>query len=414
MSIRPEERNYLRELARRYLALSHLPIMAEREKLWYAHNELRGPRPMIVMEAGAFMSELMPPLRCTSDFAKGIEWNLRNAMVNYERVGDDKVISPWYEVGWQIHLREFDMDFKSEHAPDAQGRTLGFAMQYPLTDLERQLPALKHSVFSVNREATAADRDAVAEVIGDILPVRVVNFSLIWHAMPSYKVVRLMGMEAMLVAMLEQPDAMHALYDFVRDDILAFMQWQEREGLLTLNNGNHYAGAGSYGFTTELPKRTDGAVRLTDLWMNMNSQETVGISAAMYADFVFPALRDIAQHAGLVYYGCCEPVHTVWANCLSKISNLRKVSVSAWCDEEFIGEKLRGSRVIYSRKPSPNYLGVGEFDEAGFTAHIEKTLRAAAGCRQEFIFRDIYTLCGDPSKAGRAVAIVRRLIERQG
>jgi hypothetical protein len=412
MSVTNTERQYLRELARRYLDLAQQPVMAEREKLWHAHNALRGFRPMIVVETGAFTPELMPPLRCTSDLAKGIEWNLLSTIANHERVGDDKVISHWYSVGWQIHLREFDLEFRNEHAADAQGRTLGFAMKYPLTDIERELPGLKHSVYHVDRDATAADRDAVAEVIGDILPVQITNYSLIWYAAPSYKVVRLMGMEAMLIAMATQPEVMRALFAFVRDDILTFMQWQEREGLLTLNNGNHYVGSGSYGFTTELPKSKDGHVGLKDLWLNMNSQETVGISPEMYADLVFPSYHDIAPHAGLVYYGCCEPVDTIWADCLSRLPNLRKVSVSAWCDEDRIGEYLRGSRVIYSRKPSPNYLGVGTFDEAGFTAHIEETLRAAKGCRLEFIFRDVYTLCGDPEKPSRAVAIIRRLIER--
>ena len=36
--------------------------------------------------------------------------------------------------------------------------------------------------------------------------------------------------------------------------------------------------------------------------------------------------------------------------CLSKLTNLRKVSSSPWCSEEYMGERLRGSKVIYHRK----------------------------------------------------------------
>jgi hypothetical protein len=57
-------------------------------------------------------------------------------------------------------------------------------------------------------------------------------------------------------------------------------------------------------------------------------------------------------------------------------------------------------------------VGVGTFDEAAFTAHIARTLRAAQGCSLEIIFRDIYTLDGDISKPGRAVRVVRRLVEK--
>ena len=76
-----------------------------------------------------------------------------------------------------------------------------------------------------------------------------------------------------------------------------------------------------------------------------------------------------------------------------------------------MGEALKGTNVIYSRKPSPNYLGVGSFDEEAFTSHIKKTIRAARGCHAEILFRDIYTLTDDNTKAGRAVEIVRHLIE---
>ncbi|MBQ3141568.1 MAG: hypothetical protein IJC25_06370, partial [Clostridia bacterium] len=84
------------------------------------------------------------------------------------------------------------------------------------------------------------------------------------------------------------------------------------------------------------------------------------------------------------------------------------------CDEEFMGEALRGTKTIYSRKPAPQYLGVGhDFDEQGFAEHIRRTLKAARGCGLEFIFRDVYTLTGDTSKPRRAVKMVRELVEQE-
>jgi hypothetical protein len=114
---------------------------------------------------------------------------------------------------------------------------------------------------------------------------------------------------------------------------------------------------------------------------------------------------------GLMYYGCCEPVHAIWEHGLASLPHLRKVSISPWCDEQAMGERLRKAPVIYSRKPRPNYVGVGTLDEPAFTEHIAQTLRAAKGCHLEIIFRDIYTFDGDPTKPGRAVKIARRLID---
>ncbi|MFQ6805023.1 MAG: hypothetical protein ACLRT5_09435 [Lachnospiraceae bacterium] len=135
---------------------------------------------------------------------------------------------------------------------------------------------------------------------------------------------------------------------------------------------------GTWAFTNELPGYDEIGKRTftpKDVWGFMDSQETVGISPQMYEEFIFPCYKKISEQYGLLSYGCCEPVHPIWDSCISKLKNLRKVSISPWCDQQFMGERLRGSRVIYQRKPSPNLLGVGEqLDEDAVRAHIDETL----------------------------------------
>lgn len=409
-----EERRYLRELARKQTEYAALPIMAQREALWYAHNSVQGERPVIVVEMDTFEHEMLPTPRCMSPAAEVLEQNLSRHLVNFEWIGDDKVVPEYYAVEWQIQVDEFGVEIPEEHADDGHGGAVGYRWQHPLRTLKEDFARLKPARFSVDREYTLAWQSFAEEVFDGILPVRIENNSLRWHVAPSCKVVALMGLQQMMLSLVDEPEEMPALYAYLRDNILAFAKWQETEGLLTLNNGNHFAGAGSYGFTCELPAESyarAGRVTTRDLWLNINSQETVSISPRMYRDVVFPVYADIAREFGLVYYGCCEPVHDIWECCVSRLPHLRKVSISAWCNEEFMGEALRGSRVIYSRKPSPLFLGVGVgFDEEGFAEHIRRTLAAAAGCGLEFIFRDVYTVSGDRTKPGRAVAITRQLI----
>ncbi len=97
------------------------------------------------------------------------------------------------------------------------------------------------------------------------------------------------------------------------------------------------------------------------------------ISPRMYGRYVHPYYCEIAEPFGLTYYGCCEPVHDIWDQYVSKLPHLRKVSISAWY-EEYMGEALRGSGVIYSRKPSPNFVGVG-------TSSAKKASRPASARR---------------------------------
>jgi len=106
-------------------------------------------------------------------------------------------------------------------------------------------------------------------------------------------------------------------------------------------------------------------------------------------------------------------VHPFWETSISRLKNLRKISISPWCDEEYMGERLRGSGIVYQRKPSPLFIGGTDrdLDEDGFRAHVRKTMRAARGCLLEFTFRDTYTLNGNLGKPRRAVEIVREEIQ---
>jgi hypothetical protein len=416
LSIPPDEREILRTLARKQAEYAALPVMAQRTALWYAHNALRGERPMVVMEMDTFEADMLPAPRCTSPAAVAIEKRLLRHTISHEQINDDKVVPNYFVVPWQISIDEFGVPIPQEHADDGMGHSIGYRWQHPVRTLKEDFGKLKPATFSVDRAGTLALKTCVEEILGDILPVVIENHSFLWHTAPSAKVVSLMSLERMMLSLVDEPEEMHMLFAYLRDNIIAFAKWQEAEGLLTLNNANHYTGAGSYGFTNELPRKEYQAgdtVTTQDIWLNMNSQETVGISPRMYRKFMFPYYRDIAEHFGLVYYGCCEPVHDIWESCVSQYPHLRKVSISAWCNEEYMGEALRGSKVIYSRKPSPNFIGVGTyFDQEGFREHISKTLRAAKGCTLEIIFRDVYTLSGDLSKAWRAVEITREQIDK--
>jgi hypothetical protein len=393
-----------------------LPVMEERRKLWHDHNSLKSIRPMLVMEMDTFEDCILPLSKCESSAAVEIERELNKWIINHEMINDDKVVPEYYSVYWKIDINEFGLNIQAEHAKDSRGRELGYKTHYPILDLKADYGKIGSSIYSADKDYTLAWKTFVEDIIGDILPVRIKNKSLYWYVAPSQKAVNLMGLETMMYSMVDYPEEFHKLYGFLKEDIINFVKWQEKENLLILNNGNDYAGAGSYGFINELPSeacKKTGNITTKDLWVNMNSQETVGISPEMFNEYIFPYYFELAKEFGLVYYGCCEPVHRIWESCISKLPNLRKVSISPWCDEEYMGNILRDSKVIYSRKPSPNYIGAYEiFDEDAFTEHIKRTLLASRGCKVEIIFRDIYNLFNDRKRPEKAIMIARKLIEK--
>ncbi len=401
------EKQYLIELAKRYLEYANLPVMREREDMWYRHNDGDRSCTPVIIEIDSFIGDIVPTLECTDPFNRELEFALLSEINRHELVGDDRVIPDSLQLNMPVSFQAFGVTLEKELADNK----LGYHIEPMIADIEVDFHKLGKSRCSFDKDSAEGRLDRARELLGDILPVTPANNSLTWFAMISMHLVNLMGMEGFYIAMLEQPEQLHRLTGYITDELISFMLWQEQQGLLLPNTGNHYAGSGSYGFTRTLAPDTNGKVMLSNLWGNLNSQESVGISAAQFGEFLFPYYERMAKLFGRVYWGCCEAVDFIWDDYICKLPGLSKVSVSAWCDEAFMGERLSKSNVIYSRKPSPNFIGASEvFDEQAFTAHIKKTIDSARDCNVEFILRDIYTLCGERGRAKRAVDIIRGLI----
>lgn len=410
MTITVHDRKILRELAKTQFAYSQLPVMEERRKFWTAHNDLKADRPPIHIELWTFEKDLLPPLRCESPPGREMELTILREMTNHERIGDDRVVRDFFPVEWKTWFRHFNLTVEQEHPEDGG---VGHQFIHHIKDFPADFEKLGPSARGIDREATQTWKDLVNETIGDILPARMIMNSL--EGSLSLRAVHLMGMEAMIFAIMDHPDQFHAFMDRITDDLIAFYKWMEAENLLILNNSDNYLGQGSFGYCSELPRREipeNGQVLLSDLWMIMESQETVSISPQMFKEFFHPCYMKLARESGMISYGCCEPVHTLWDDCISQYPNVRKVSISPWCDQDFMGERLRGSQTIFHRKPSPNFLGVDQvFDEPGFRNHFKETLNAARGCKLEISYRDVYSLCGEPDRAKNMVRIMREMIE---
>jgi hypothetical protein len=298
----------------------------------------------------------------------------------------------------------FNISVEREQAHNS----LGHQFKNKINDLKDDFASLKKSIYGSNGKEQAVQYKKVLEdIFGDILPVELSGNCL--YAVPTQDIVHIMSMENMLFSMYDYPDLFHEMMRRLSDDYVEYFKWLESEKLLLPTNTYGWLAQGTFCFTNDLPSAGDLTTK--DVWGFMDSQETVGLSSEMYNEFIFSYYKKISDQFGLFSYGCCEPVDSIYDICLSKCDNLRKLSISPWCNEEYMGERLRGKNIIYQRKPSPNYLGVGyEFDEAGWRDHILATVKAARGCNVEFIVRDVYSLSGNLGKIKRAVQIAKEVI----
>lgn len=406
-----EDREILRQYAREQMEIANSQEMETRNREWKALNGYRMIRPMILLEMGTFEAELLPDrMRCQGKAAREIEKQFLRQMLPYTLYGDDTVVTPYFPVRYRTWFKLFGHTIERTSATDTQDRAIGHHFNEIITDLEDDWDQLGPSQWGADVQGTMAWKALLEETFGDILPVQLHMGCL--YAVPTQEVVHRMSMETMLFSMMDYPELFLKMMGRIADDTIAYFKWQEQEGLLLPTNGADWLGQGTYCFTEELPRnegtKPDHPITTKEVWGFLDSQETVGISPEMFEELVFPCYERIAAEYGLLSYGCCEPVDKVWDSCLSKLENLRKVSISPWCDQTFMGEQLRGKNVVYQRKPSPNYLGVDKtLDEDALRAHIMETVRAAQGCTYEITQRDVYTIHGNPDKARRYVEILR-------
>ncbi|NBJ88336.1 hypothetical protein [Acutalibacter sp. 1XD8-36] len=412
MNIFGKDLEILRDLVKQQKELALSPEMDRLREDWRAHGSFKnGSRPMVTIELGTFAGDIIPDLmRCQGEEARKLEWELLGRMVNHKLFGDDSVIPAYMPVTIPTSFVPFGLPVTAEHAIDTQGEDLGHHFNAQISDLEEDFHKLGPSVYSVYPEEARKRQAELEELFGDILSARLVGHSL--YFCPTQDIVHIMSMEDMFFAMYDYPELFHKMMEMLSTDYIAFMDLMERENILLPTTAEEHLAQGSYCFTDELPASADGPLTTRDVWGYMDSQESAGISPEMYEEFVFPYYEKVSERFGLYSYGCCEAVDPFWDRCLSKARNLRKLSISPWCNEEKMGEILKDRKTVYLRKPSPNLLGVGsELEEDAVREHFCRTAKAASGCKLEIAQRDVYHINNTPEKVKRYVQLIREILE---
>jgi hypothetical protein len=396
----------VRELAKRQLELSKSERNLQLYKDWELHGKVDGTgRPMLTVELGTFWGDIIPPQQiCESPEGRNLEGRLLGNLANFELFHDDTPMRGYLGVSHSYGMTPFGLSVIRE---ESGGLGHHFVSQFE--DLAADFGKLGPSIL--NKRVGDADRQAafLEDSVGDILPIR--RTGQHFYFSPMGDVTRLMGMQNMFIAMCDEPELFHRMMEMYTKDAMALMDAEEADGILLPTTGDMPLTQGTFCFNDDLPS-TGTAMKMGQIWGYLDSQETSGVSPEMYHEFVYPYYKRISERYGLLSYGCCEGVDPVWEKSVSQFKNLRKVSISPWCDEEYMGAALQKRKVVFLRKPSPNYIGVDRYlDEDAVRAAMTKTVAAAKGLTLEFSQRDVYTVHSDIGKVRRYVELIREACE---
>ena len=270
---------------------------------------------------------------------------------------------------------------------------------------------LHFPTITVNREKTKQLMELAQDVFGDIFNCR---FYEKWQWDDSFldRYVQLRGMEDFMCDFILEPENVKRVMKFMVDGSIQRFRWLKSHDLLFLNNTDTYLGTGGQGNTTDLPAEDfQGRVRTKDIWLSLQAQETVSVDPQMFGEIILPEFKRLAEHFGLVHYGCCEPFDKRWEY-IKQIPNLRHVSVSPWARYSAVPEML-GKDYVASVKLKPTPLAMPSMNEEYVRRECRRAVSETYGGICEFIMKDNHTIGNNPDNLIQWVRIMRESIEEK-
>jgi hypothetical protein len=404
LSINQKDRELLIELAEVYHRFANDPIEIEKQTLQRRKNNLDWVRPLVICFPEISWREIIrdEDLLCEGQIARGWERQLRQLIFTAE-TGSDECLPGSFNLGYVHGGLEWGIGMQQIGDLHAGSYRWEAPIQKP-DDIEKMNLPIMEVDFAGSDDLLALAED----VFSVVLPVKRKE-AWFWTTGLTQTFIYLRGLEQMMFDMMDNPAFVHALMALLSDGTGMFLDELQTKGLLFPNWDIAYCGSGGLGVTDALPQQDyAGIVRLCDQWGFSESQETVGVSPRMFAEFILPYQKPLMEKFGLTYYGCCEPVDQRWKY-LREIPNLRRISVSPWSDRQKMADFL-GQEYVFCLKPNPAFLAFDHFPEEEIRQYVQETLAIAGECHLEFILKDVTTVRQQPARIKRWVRIVKEEI----
>jgi hypothetical protein len=410
VQISARDKHVLRGLAARYSELAALEVQKKRLERYAATTSLQVVRPVVLIDEVPWDEIRDEALKNVCDPAlHGIEGSLRTALYQWEHFQVDRVIPPV----WRVHPRIGSTGI-GIHVQDTQikGDTGAYISSHAYVDqlqTEEDLAKLTLPELSYNHEATDAALARAHEVFDGLMPVElggVLPSCNIWDDIARYR-----GVDSLLLDLADRPDFMHrTARRFMEIAQARFLQYEALGVLDTRPTLIHCTVA----HTRELPaKDYAGHARLKDVWGRCSAQILGSVSPEMHDEFDLVYNETLFGGCGLLYYGCCEPLHAKIGLLRKRFKNLRKISITPWADPDQAADNI-GRDYVMAAKPNPAFVAQATFDPRPVEREIE---RYCVACRRngtplEFVLKDISTIANNPGTLAQWAATVNRVIDR--
>ena len=410
-----KDKDVLRALAAEVAEIAVLPVHKAKAELWRKLNDLDSERTMVwvneicwnEMNVGDELT-----LRTRHPWAQDQERGLRRLLYQWRHLPGDMIVDGFLTCPLAIHSTDFgiieDVDtIKMDETSDICSRHFKILIKEPEDIQKIRMPVVTH-----DEKATEIRYQAMCEVYDGIMPVRKSGQTHIWFTPWDY-LIRWWGVQEAMLAIIARPDMVHAAADRMVDAWMAELDQFVEQNLLSLDCNNTRVGSGGYGYVSALPgpRFEPEHVKPHNMWGCSNAQIFSDVSPDMHWAFAVEHDLRWLTRWGLTYYGCCEPLDGK-IDMLRRIPNLRKISVSPWCNPERAVNEI-GRDYVISHKPNPAILAETQWDPVQARKNIRAFLDAAGGqCHVELIMKDVSTVRYHPQRLWEWTALAMEEAER--
>ena len=384
----------LRELGKQVAEIAALPIQQEKKALWTANNDLHPVRPMVYIDQLPWhelnTTEEMQ-LQCTDPFLRTVEQDLRMLLYRWHHFPCDMVVENRVDLQRTIHGLDYGIHIVEEICKTSEDNDIVSHRYLDQLENEEQLNALQNDHITVDDALDQQHMALCQDIFDGILPVRFAGVQI--HSGVWDRVAEMRPAESILYDMADEPEFIAKIVQKFVDLTNATVDQCEQLGLLDPDMQYiHCTGA----YTNDLPKdgMEDGKAKSRNVWSLGMAQLLSTVSPAMHEEFEIDIVKPLYERFGLMYYGCCEPLHNK-IDMIRKVRNIRKVSCSPWCDIEIAADNIAGD-YVFSCKSNPAFICAGTFDEDSIRDQLS---RAKEACRKtntplEIILKDVSSLKG--------------------
>jgi len=400
----------IRDLAAAAAEIASLPVQEEKRVLWRKLNALKPERPMVMIDQVCWNEMNLDDeltLQCVDDECRGYEQHLRRILFQWKHFPVDMVVEPFIRVPMAIQNSGFGINIQEDTAVTDSTNDVVSHLYGNQFQTEEDLDKIRNPIVSHDLAESERRIDVAHELFDGLLDV------VLWGADPYLSlwdvIAQWMGVESALFALVDKPDYIHSLLARMTEGYLCMLDQLEDQGLMCGPQSLiHCTGA----YTDELPAPDydPAKPRTKDLWMFGLAQMLGSVSPKMFKEFEVDYASQICERFGLVYYGCCDPLHDRMDQ-VRMIPNVRKVSMSPWVDEARGAAEI-GRDFVYSRKPNPVLFAMVHLNADLMREDLAKTLDVCLqnSCPLEYILKDISTVRYEPERLSEWATIAMHVV----